>query len=154
MVSIRLPLIVAERIRELGLRWYSLAKTQWCIAVPFSKCSCTLSSTRTWIVPSVKAMPKNWLFCSLKRASASLALNLSFLQLLLLTLSLHSFHGLVVNFFEVSRTDILRAVQVFAKSVKHSDKVAPKSGVLNRVAIADTDYEWMPNRIGSIPKSV
>ena len=114
------------------------------MAVPFSKYSCTLSNTRTWIVPSVKAMPKNWLFCSLKRASASTAWSSFFLLLLLLMLSSHCFYSLVVSFLVVSRADILWTVQVFAQDVKHTKEVAPERAVLNLLAIANADTNGCP----------
>ena len=59
IVSTRLPSMRADRIRLFSLRWYSLVNTQWCRACPSSIYSCTLSSTRIWMVPSEKAIPKN-----------------------------------------------------------------------------------------------
>ena len=72
MVSIRLPVIEAERIRLFSLRRYSLANTQWCSTCPSSIYSCTLSSTRIWMMPSVKVIPKNCALSFLNRALMSI----------------------------------------------------------------------------------
>ena len=72
MVSIRLPVIEAERIRLFSLRRYSLANTQWCSTCPSSIYSCTLSSTQIWMMPSVKVIPKNCTLSFLNRALMSI----------------------------------------------------------------------------------
>lgn len=64
---------VADRISEFSLRWYSFENRQWCNSAPSSIYSCTLSNTCTWIVPSVKRMPKNFDLSSRKRSSSAIA---------------------------------------------------------------------------------
>ena len=51
---------IADSILSHCVLCKGLHNTQWCIATPSSKCSCTLSKTWTWIVSSVKQIPKNF----------------------------------------------------------------------------------------------
>ena len=60
MVSIGLPSIEAEnKALLLEVVLIVIGEYAWCGTCPSFMSSCTLSSTRIWMVPSVKASSKN-----------------------------------------------------------------------------------------------